>query len=240
MGAAAATVVFPALVLMQTDNPWLAALAFVSAVLLAVGAAVEANRALRAVTGGPARFVVRDGVGFLVPMSPAYSHLVTGQVLLVGFLSGSAVDRWMNRRSGHQGSAVSDGLTLLQTVAVVVLGALVVLMVVAVLRGRPRVELTPHAVFVRQGLGSRTVPWDALRPGQPTQPGRVWAMTVDRPDLIVRRGLARRSAQVPVMFGDVHPVFFADVVRHYLAHPDHRAAIGQAAEHDRLLAALGA
>jgi hypothetical protein len=44
----------------------------------------------------------------------------------------------------------------------------------------------------------------------------------------------RRIHKVPIDVLDIHPWFLADAIRYYVAHPEHRAAIGRAAEHERL------
>jgi hypothetical protein len=63
-----------------------------------------------------------------------------------------------------------------------------------------------------------------------------------RPELVTQRGWAlaygtRQSPSIPLQL-NVHPWFVADAIRWYAEHPEHRSAIGQPAEHDRLLAAL--
>jgi hypothetical protein len=67
---------------------------------------------------------------------------------------------------------------------------------------------------------------------------------VARPDLVVQRGWAVGSGtrQWPVLSLQVrtHPWFFADAIAWYVAHPEHRAAIGTPDEHARLVAALTA
>jgi len=50
------------------------------------------------------------------------------------------------------------------------------------------------------------------------------AISLDRPGLPVHL--------------NVHPWFLADAIRWYANHPEHRAAIGTDAEHDRLVGAL--
>ncbi len=102
------------------------------------------------------------------------------------------------------------------------------------------VELRPDGVCQRDFTGSLTVPWEALAPGRPYQPevrASTLALTYAQPDLVRRRGilpLGRRRLRID----NVHPWFIADTIRHYVDHPQHRAAIGEPAEYQRLRQAL--
>lgn len=97
--------------------------------------------------------------------------------------------------------------------------------------GRPVVELNRNGVRVLAPFGSLVVPWDGLRPGNPLRPSsRTFSLTVAQPKLARRRGINI----LPLYFLDIHPSFLADAIRYYVAHPEHRAAIGTAEEHDRL------
>ncbi|MEV6816749.1 hypothetical protein [Micromonospora sp. NPDC051296] len=102
------------------------------------------------------------------------------------------------------------------------------------------VELRPDGVCQRDLTGSLMVPWEALAPGRPL-PARSPGLHPG-PDLrttgpVRRRGilpLGRRRLRID----NVHPWFIADAIRHYVDHPQHRAAIGEPAEYQRLLDAL--
>ncbi|PZG17050.1 hypothetical protein C1I95_16350 [Micromonospora craterilacus] len=102
------------------------------------------------------------------------------------------------------------------------------------------VELRPDGVCQRDLTGSLMVPWEALAPGRPYQPAArasSLALTYAQPDLVRRRSilpLGRRRLRID----SVHPWFIADAIRHYVDHPQHRAAIGEPAEYQRLLDAL--
>jgi hypothetical protein len=112
--------------------------------------------------------------------------------------------------------------------------------VVAALRGRPYVELTPRAVVLRGAFGRCTVPWEALQSGPPYLGARTLPLAVARPDLVVSRGLARGPARVTLANAGISRWLLAGAIRYYVDHPDRRAAIGTPAEHDRLLAELSA
>ncbi|KXK61491.1 hypothetical protein AWW66_13420 [Micromonospora rosaria] len=116
--------------------------------------------------------------------------------------------------------------------------------VVAVVRGRTGVGLTPTGVEVREPFGARTIPWAALAPGTPGAwtAGRALDLDVRYPDLVTGWGLrwgSRRSPRIGLDYVNVHPGFLADVLRHYVDHPDERAGIGTPAGYDRLRRALG-
>ncbi|MFU8876359.1 hypothetical protein [Micromonospora sp. SL4-19] len=102
------------------------------------------------------------------------------------------------------------------------------------------IELRPDGVYQRDVAGSLMVPWEALAPGRPSQPAvgaSTLGLTYTQPDLVRRRGilpLGRRRLRID----NVHPWFIADTIRYYVDHPQHRAAIGEPAEYQRLWHAL--
>jgi len=72
--------------------------------------------------------------------------------------------------------------------------------------------------------------------------GRTVTLNVDRPDLVVLRGLFRGSTRRPwlnLAYLRVHPWFLADAIWFYLAHPHRRDAIGARAEYERIVPELG-
>lgn len=99
-------------------------------------------------------------------------------------------------------------------------------------------QLRPQGLRYRGPAGSLTVPWEALAPGYPLRAaltGPTLALTYVRPDLVQRRGLVPSGK---LRIDTVHAWFIADAIRHYVAHAEHRAAIGTQAEYRRLLQAL--
>jgi hypothetical protein len=230
--------------LVRPGSFWLEAMLRFVPVLLALAAVSAFTVSLLGLvrrSSEPPRFVVRKGVAFVVPTSRAFGYFVVGEVLMLGFFAGSAIFQWSHPVGGDAGFAViSYALTGVLSVLSVALGGLVAPMVVTALGGRPRVELTSRAMVVREPLGSRTIPWEALRPGLPTRVGssQTVTLTVDRPELVVRTGLTWRSPQVAMAYLRVPPSFLADAIRHYVDHPDRRDAVGLWAEHERLLVDL--
>ena len=137
---------------------------------------------------------------------------------------------------------VEYAFAAVMTVLSVALAGLVGVMTLVAWSGRPSIELTPHAVELRDAFGSQTVPWEALRPGLPLRPADLHnlVLTVDRSDLVVRHGLAWRRPRMALVYARVHPWFLTDAIRFYADHPDRRDAIGTRTEYERLLADLGA
>lgn len=99
------------------------------------------------------------------------------------------------------------------------------------------VQLRPDGLWQRGLTGWLVVPWDAA-PIMPTLPPRPNADTVrleyGRPELVRRHGLhvyGRRRLHTR----DIDPRFITAATRYYLAHPEHRSAIGTRAEYDCVL-----
>ncbi|MFI2650651.1 hypothetical protein [Micromonospora fulviviridis] len=101
------------------------------------------------------------------------------------------------------------------------------------------VQLRPHGIRQSWVLGSLTVPWEALPaaqvPPRADRPSRL-RMAFAKPLLVRRRGIPwSRNA---LRTDNVDAGFLAAAIRHYVCHPEHRAAIGSQAEYRRLLAEL--
>jgi hypothetical protein len=191
----------------------------------------------------PAGFVVREGVGFVVPASRGFGYLVVSDVLMVAFLTGQLTHIWSWPTRGGTDEAPYRFWAGAASVVLLLLGGLVALLVVTALRGGPQILLTPGAVVQEDWWGNRTIPWDGLRPGRPLRLTRRRTLTliVDRPDLVVRHGLFRGSTKRPWLHLAhlwVHPWFLADAIWFYLDHPHRRDAIGARAEYERLVREL--
>ncbi|GLI02285.1 hypothetical protein [Phytohabitans aurantiacus] len=194
---------------------------------------------------GPAAFVTGDdGRTFLAP--PA-GRAVWWPAALLMMLSVN-LSTYLSFTLEPAGDPEPEGLlTTLDPVFLTILGlagvAATGLQLTAIWAGWPRVELTPEGVRVQAPLGVIAVPWQALRPGFPWQPSLradTLALTIDQPHLVRRRGLVGTKRAVPTLWLDIHPWVLADAIRYYVAHPEHRAAIGTATEHDRLRQTLHA
>ncbi|MEH1016090.1 hypothetical protein V6U90_23635 [Micromonospora sp. CPCC 206060] len=213
---------------------------------LPVVALVAARRLL---WRGPVALVVADGC-YRIPASPGHGYLVVGQVLFASAWAGSAVNQladrigaWPDSLSGRL-RLVDLGFGILDQLPALLLGVVVGLLVVLVLRGRPRVVLTPEVLTVVEIFHTRIIPWEALTVGRPRRPSTPYqlVLTVARPELVTRRGLRwgrPGNVWVSVQRLAVHPWFLADVVRYHVDQPAARAGIGTEAGYRDLLRTLG-
>ncbi|GAA3392891.1 hypothetical protein [Cryptosporangium minutisporangium] len=160
--------------------------------------------------------------------TPRHGAAVLMGVSCWGFIAVCVSVTWIDIAAG------GDRWWLLATlVAVPVAGAVTRLMWVGA-----GVRLTPDGLSADRGLSSLWVPWDGLDPEQPARPDADFTLRLRlaRPELAQRRGWAVEDDVVPVEGADPH--FVAQAISHYVAHPEHRAALGKAAELERLGAAL--
>ena len=176
----------------------------------------------------PAYFVVRPQVPAFATPGPAWTVFFA-----LGYLGPASTHIGALVRSTRQGTLSTFDVVF--DVLWVVLAALVVTWA---WRGQG-VRLHPSGVRQTWALGSLTVPWEALLPPQipPAADRRPWfPMRIMEPHLVRRRGIprSRRASRTD----NVDPGFLAAVIGHYVAHPEHRAAIGTQAEYERLRAAL--
>ncbi|SBT51539.1 hypothetical protein [Micromonospora auratinigra] len=126
------------------------------------------------------------------------------------------------------------------------LAALVCVMSVLVSWSRvPFVAVTPEGLSIGAPRPQAVVPWVTLDQQAPARPPNgidtVLRLTVTRPELTRRAGWwARKPFFVPVRELEVAPALLVDAIRYYVAHPEHRAAIGTPEEYARLRQALTA
>jgi hypothetical protein len=212
---------------------WLFAVLHVGPVLVSVAAF-----AASAVLSGrrPAGFEVREGVGFAVPAGRGFGFLVVGELTMTASLTLQLVVIWS--WGGAPDDAFRYWARAVMSAALLVVGGLVALLVVTALRGRPQILLTPRAVVQEDWWGSRTIPWEALPPGSPVRQvrRRLVTLVVDRPELVVGRGLFRGSSRrlwLVMAQLRVRPEFLADAIGFYAGHPERRDAIGTRAEYER-------
>jgi hypothetical protein len=102
--------------------------------------------------------------------------------------------------------------------------------VAQLLTGRPQLQLDPGGLTIRR-VRSRRTAWDEFAPGDPLPPpkrrkGYLWVPRHAEPVA----GQWPVGESIPVSLLDIEPAFLENVVRHYIEHPDHRAAIGTADE----------
>ncbi|MFU8875160.1 hypothetical protein [Micromonospora sp. SL4-19] len=177
-----------------------------------------------------------------MPAGPAFGRFVVGQILLLGAITPSPVADLFRDPEAPTGVRYSlAGVTA----ALAALSLLLVIgFVVAVLDGRPRIDLTPAGVEVREAIGRRWIPWEAMAPGTPVRQASAGTLRlrVARPELVERRGLVLSPAAAPQLmlsWLSVQPWFLTDVLRFYVDHPEERTGLGTPAGDERLRRALG-
>ncbi|MGC4893385.1 hypothetical protein [Micromonospora sp. DT31] len=106
----------------------------------------------------------------------------------------------------------------------------------------PVVALTSEGITHGRHEQRWFVPWAALDPQRPVgwrSGNRTISLPVARPDLVrAGRGVGRGSTTVAVREVDAAPGVIVGAIRHYLTHPEHRAAIGTREEYARLRGVL--
>ncbi|MEU8079810.1 hypothetical protein AB0B31_30715 [Catellatospora citrea] len=173
----------------------------------------------------PADFEITPA-GFVAPSSPEIGY----QWILWGFLVGGLP---VTERSPDGGRHLAMDPFMLVTTGIMFISCAAAV-TWWLLRG-PRIVLTPEHLAVRVWR-TRRFAWDSLAPGGPVPPAprqHQLALLVSRP------GGGHDQRSLPLRWAYVDGTFLAWVIRHYAEHPEHRTAIGTAAELRRLRAALG-
>ncbi|MFF0470648.1 hypothetical protein ACFYPX_24835 [Micromonospora zamorensis] len=186
----------------------------------------------RGVRQRPATWEVTAGTGsFVASTSPRW---ISPPTILFGWLAGGFV--LTERVPGEDRVRLADlpgNVALSIAIPVVVLAGTAAVL----LLNRPRLTLDRNGI-TKQSVTRRTfLRWDRLLPGGPPAPTRN-AATIT----IQRQPATPGGPPVPspLPTGPLHvdPAFLAETIRHYVEHPEHRAAIGTQQELDRLRAAL--
>jgi hypothetical protein len=175
----------------------------------------------------PRNLVVRPHVpAFSTPSQPSYVFMALAFLIMA---------------TGQVGTVIRDWGTepfLSEQLPNLIYGLLVVLFVTNAWRDRG-VQLRPDGVRQAGVTGWLVIPWDAV-PTVPALPPAPHANTVpltfERPELVRRSGLhvLRRKLQTQ----DIEPWLLTAAISYYVAHPEHRAAIGSREEYARLRAEL--
>jgi hypothetical protein len=171
----------------------------------------------------PARFTLGEA-GFVVPASPAYGG---SMAIMLMFLSGGFV---LSER-------VPDGDSMRLAASVIMMGLFWIAALAFIFVRRPRVYLDADGLTIRRVWRATRIAWDEIAPGGPPPPRGRWPR-----DLRVRLngpllwGQFPPSEIIPIGQLCVDPAFLAAAIRHYVEHPEARAAIGTAEELARLQA----
>ncbi|MBV1848646.1 hypothetical protein [Catellatospora tritici] len=204
---------------------WPGSVALVTATVLLVLLAVGPHRHTAA------EFLVRSGT-FRTPRSP----LLVVTMIPIGYLFGQGLLKLL----GSPPPADLGQVTLEITHAMAPFLIFTLVIGVAMLF-QPRLELTQTHLRVH-GLGFPDIPWSDLaavaqNPAFPRRE-RGLRVTIARPG---GRTASPNGSQREELIPTGMPIdyaFLAAALSHYAGHPEHRAAIGTLAEHDRLIADL--
>jgi hypothetical protein len=161
-----------------------------------------------------------EGRGFVIAPTPWLAIFPVAYLVLAAGAVGT--ERTADGGLTVSPSALFTTLVLAQPAAAAVLWFLI--------RG-PQLALTRHGLVVRglrSGPDGRLVPWDDLDVSELPVPTR---QTRDLRIPVRTRG---GPVVLPLTWLWVNPLFLAGTVRHYALHPEHRAAIGNAQELERL------
>ncbi|MEH0841541.1 PH domain-containing protein [Micromonospora sp. CPCC 205711] len=211
---------------------------------LALAALVGMLLSVRRPWRRPAVLAAPDGTRLRAEPGSGFSWFVAAEILILTVAAIPQVEPLMDRATAPAGPD-RYVLTALPLVLALLAALLVVVLVAAVRDGRPRVDLTPAGVEVRQPFGRQFVPWAALSPGTPLRQssGSELVLDVCRPETVRRSGLpwgTRRRPRLLLSWLWVHPWYLADVLRFYVDHPHERDGIGADAGRERLRGALAA
>lgn len=191
-----------------------------AAVLLVLGIVAVAWRQ-------PTTFVVQPRVpAFGTAPQPTFTFLALAFLTLATGMVGTVIRDWGSERF------LTDPLLELGWPVLALLN-------IALAWRDQGVQLRPDGLWQRGINGWLVVPWDAA-PAVPTLPPSPRATTVPltygRPELVRRHGLPVPGHALRTR--DIDPRLVTAAIRYYVAHPEHRPAIGTQAEHDRLLPLL--
>ncbi len=160
---------------------------------------------------------------FSAPPHPFYLFMALASLLITTGSLGTVI------RDRAQESIVPDQL-------VEVSWAIVPLLWIALAWRGTRVQLRPDGLWQRGITGWLIIPWDAS-PTVPALPPSPTARTVrlkyGRPELVRRHGLHVYGHRLHTE--DIDPRFLCTAIRYYIAHPEHRSAIGTHDEYERVV-----
>jgi hypothetical protein len=183
---------------------------------------------VRAAAHPPATFDVRNSA-FVAPPSPANGG---AQSIMFMFLAGGLLPT--ERVPGGDSMRLFSDPFLLPVAALVLAAFLGVAVAFAYLP-RPRVRLDPDGLTIDRLLRRRVVlRWTDLAPGGPLPPvpGRKRALKLFRTSAPVAGWTP--GEELPAGWLYIDAAFLASAIRHYVEHPESRAAIGTPEELARL------
>ncbi|MFU8874595.1 hypothetical protein [Micromonospora sp. SL4-19] len=194
---------------------------------LAVAVGVPAGLfALLGRGGRPTQFTIRDG-RFTVPPSPVYAGT---QAIMSMFLGGGLVAA--ERVPDGDSMRIAEFALPASIIGVAVFCSVALAFLLVT---RPQLHLDPDGLTVRRLRRTTRVTWEHLLPGGPPPPAkrrqRWLRLYLNAPPVV---GRYPPSEDLPIGWLHVDPAFLAGAVRHYVEHPEDRAAIGSVDELARL------
>jgi len=189
-------------------------------------------------TGGvrrrPNHFAWSNG-RFTVPASPLYAG---SQAMMWMFLSGGAVFTERVPNGDRMRMAEFD---FTWPATVIGVGVFWVVAFAFLLVQRPQLHLDSGGLAIRRVWRTTEIAWGDLAPGGPVPPvkrrTRRLRLYLNRAPVL---GRYVASEDVPIGWLHVEPAFLARAIRHYVEHPQDRAAIGTEEGLRQLRAAVGA
>jgi hypothetical protein len=202
----------------HSTGPWIVGLA----TLLIIGAFVlhrVSIAALRRRTGHIA--MARSEPGYVIGYSRPYivSYMV---YVFVWFAAITA-----------ESSTLEPPLSTLRLAVASVFVIAIAASCLAMLVGRPRIELRPQGLWILQLFYRYAVPWDAISSPTPRKPDnrstpRTIRLNIAQPDLVSSRGLSKHHPRrISLPLGLIYPPpDVAALIDHYVSHPEDRDTIG--------------
>ncbi|HZM78009.1 MAG TPA: PH domain-containing protein [Candidatus Limnocylindrales bacterium] len=142
------------------------------------------------------------------------------QAILMLFFGAGVVPTERDRHLLRLSESRSDWLVVLSFTGVMVALALACLLV-----RRPRIDLDPEGLTIRQLFQSTRLGWDQIAPGSPmVEPAKRWWGRM-RIDLKATHSYPL-SLSIPIARLNMDPASLVSAIRHYVEHPEDRATIG--------------
>jgi hypothetical protein len=207
----------------HSTEPWILGLA----TLLIIGAYILFRGSMAALRRRTGHIVLAGGEAAFV-IGQSWPYAVRSMVYAFA---------WLAAITAAQPSTLEAPWSIAERVRiplfVSLFGIVIAISGLALLVGRPRIELSPQGLGILQLFYQYAVPWDAISSPTPRKPDNRRAphtirLNIARPDLVSSRGLSRHHPRrISLPLGLIYPaVDVADLIDHYVTHPEDRDAIG--------------
>jgi hypothetical protein len=161
----------------------------------------------------PARLEVRDGR----PTAPPSGVYAGSQAIMWMFLGGQLV---LTERVPYGDSMRLAQIPFAWLGTTIGVGLASAVALAFLLIQRPILYLDPQGLTIKRLWGTTRIAWDEVVPGDPAPPLK------QRPRRLPVRLRGRYGVEIPVGWLHIDAAFLADTIRHYVEHPQERAAIG--------------